>query len=138
MTNYSEYSHDGIHDRLTHCAAPPIFYSHLDRMISGSRRSGAPLTLVSISIPILSSLDEIISIAHVVNKLMRKEDLCGRTGYFQFVVVLSGNVANGEKLLERIQSSTNLEFTSQLVEWAPEETSLQLLYRMDLAGELAI
>lgn len=138
MTNYPEYSHDGIHDRLTHCAAPPIFYSHLDRMISGSRRSGAPLTLVSISIPILSSLDEIISIAHVVNKLMRKEDLCGRTGYFQFVVVLSGNVANGEKLLERIQSSTNLEFTSQLVEWAPEETSLQLLYRMDLAGELAI
>ena len=138
MTNYPEYSHDGIHDRLTHCAAPPIFYSHLDRMISGSRRSGALLTLVSISIPILSSLDEIISIAHVVNKLMRKEDLCGRTGYFQFVVVLSGNVANGEKLLERIQSSTNLEFTSQLVEWAPEETSLQLLYRMDLAGELAI
>jgi hypothetical protein len=47
-------------------------------------------------------------------------------------------VANGEKLLERIQSSTNLEFTSQLVEWAPEETSLQLLFRMDLAGELAI
>ena len=138
MTNYPEYSHDGIHDRLTHCAAPPIIYSHLDRMISGSRRSGAPLTLVSISIPILSSRDEVISIAHVVNKLMRKEDLCGRTGYFQFVVVLSGNVANGEKLLERIQSSTNLEFTSQLVEWAPEETSLQLLYRMDLAGELAI
>jgi len=138
MTNYPEYSHDGIHDRLTHCAAPPIFYSHLDRMISGSRRSGAPLTLISISIPILSSLDEIISIAHVVNKLMRKEDLCGRTGYFQFVIVLSGNMANGEKLLERIQSSTNLEFTSQIVEWAPEETSLQLLYRMDLAGELAI
>jgi GGDEF domain-containing protein len=138
MTNYPEYSHDGIHDRLTHCAAPPIFYSHLDRMISGSRRSGAPLTLVSISIPILSSLDEIISIAHVVNKLMRKEDLCGRTGYFQFVIVLTGNLANGEKLLERIQGSTNLEFTSQLVEWAPEETSLQLLYRMDLAGELAI
>ena len=138
MTNYPEYSHDGIHDRLTHCAAPPIFYSHLERMISGSRRSGAPLTLVSISIPILSSLDEIISIAHVVNKLMRKEDLCGRTGYFQFVIVLTGNLANGEKLLERIQGSTNLEFTSQLVEWAPEETSLQLLFRMDLAGELAI
>ena len=138
MTNYPEYSHDGIHDRLTHCAAPPIFYSHLDRMISGSRRSGAPLTLVSISIPILSSLDEIISIAHVVNKLMRKEDLCGRTGYFQFVIVLTGNLANGEKLLERIQGSTNLEFTSQLVEWAPEETSLQLLFRTDLAGELAI
>jgi hypothetical protein len=69
---------------------------------------------------------------------MRKEDLCGRTGYFQFVIVLTGNLANGEKLLERIQGSTNLEFTSQLVEWAPEETSLQLLFRTDLAGELAI
>ena len=130
------YSHDGIHDRLTNCAAPPLIYSHLNRMISGSGRTGAPLTLASISISILSSLEQILSIAHVINRLMRQEDLCGRTGNFQFVVVLSGSLANGEKLLARIRKATSIEFTSELVQWLPEETSLQLLYRLDLAEEL--
>ena len=136
MTIDPIYSHDGIHDRLTNCAAPPLIYSHLNRMISGSGRTGAPLTLASISIPILSSLEQILSIAHVINRLMRQEDLCGRTGNFQFVVVLSGSLANGEKLLARIRNATSIEFTSELVQWLPEETSLQLLYRLDLAEEL--
>ena len=136
MTNYPLYSHDGIHDQLTNCAAPPLIYSHLNRMISGSSRSGAPLTLASISISILSSLEEILSIAHVINRLMRQEDLCGRTGHFQFVIVLSGNLANGEKVIERIGNATDIEFTSELVQWVEEETSLQLLYRLDLASEL--
>jgi GGDEF domain-containing protein len=105
-------------------------------MISGSSRSGAPLTLASISISILSSLEEILSIAHVINRLMRQEDLCGRTGHFQFVIVLSGSLANGEKLIERIGGATNIEFTSELVQWVPDETLLQLLYRLDLAAEL--
>ena len=136
MTIDPIYSHDGIHDRLTNCAAPPLIYSHLNRMISGSGRTGAPLTLASISISILSSLEQILSIAHVINGLMRQEDLCGRTGNFQFVVVLSGSLTNGEKLLARIRNSTSIEFTSELVQWVPEETSLQLLYRLDLAEEL--
>ena len=136
MTIDPEYSHDGIHDRLTNCAAPPLVYSHLNRMISGSGRTGAPLTLASISISILSSLEQILSIAHVINRLMRQEDLCGRTGNFQFVVVLSGSLTNGEKLLARIRNATSIEFTSELVQWVPEETSLQLLYRLDLAEEL--
>jgi GGDEF domain-containing protein len=136
MTIDPIYSHDGIHDRLTNCAAPPLIYSHLNRMISGSGRTGAPLTLASISISILSSLEQILSIAHVTNRLMRQEDLCGRTGNFQFVVVLSGSLTNGEKLLARIRNATSIEFTSELVQWVPEETSLQLLYRLDLAEEL--
>lgn len=136
MTIHPEYSHDGIHDQLTNCAAPPLLYSHLDRMISGSTRSGASLTLASVSISVLSSLEQILSIAHIINRLMRQEDLCGRTGNFQFVVVLSGSLTNGEKLLARIRNDTNIEFTSELVQWVPEETSLQLLYRLDLTEEL--
>ena len=136
MTIDPIYSHDGIHDRLTNCAAPPLIYSHLNRMISGSGRTGAPLTLASISISIQSSLEQILSIAHVINRLMRQEDLCGRTGNFQFVVVLSGSQTNGEKLLARIRNASSIEFTSELVQWVPEETSLQLLYRLDLAEEL--
>lgn len=135
MAADAEYSHDGIHDRLTHCAAPPILYSHLERMISGSRRSGASLTLASISIPTTSSLEQILSIAHDITRLMRQEDLCGRMGEFQFVVVLSGSDTHGEKFLERIREGTRIAFTSELVQWAQEETSLQLLYRLDRAAE---
>jgi GGDEF domain-containing protein len=138
MTIYPKYSHDGISDPLTHCAAPPLLYSHLDRMISGSKRTGAPLTLALISISIRSSTEEILAMAHVINQMMRKEDLCGRTGHFQFVIVLSGSLSNGEKLLERIQNATNIEFRSELVQWVPEETSLQLLYRLDLAAEFKV
>ena len=138
MTIDPIYSHDGIYDRLTNCAAPPLVYSHLNRMISGSGRTGAPLTLASISISILSSLEQVLLMAQVINRLMRQEDLCGRTGNFQFVVVLSGSLTNGEKLLARIRNATSIEFTSELVQWVPEETSLQLLYRLDLAEELRI
>lgn len=136
MKIHPEYSHDGVNDRLTHCAAPPLFYSHLDRVISGSSRSGTSLTLASISIPQVSNLEQILSIAHVINRLMRHEDLCGRMGHYQFVIVLSGDLASGEKLVERVRSATQIKFTYELVQWVPEETLLQLLYRLDLAEEM--
>ncbi len=83
-------------------------------------------------------MEEVLGMAHVINQMMRKEDLCGRTGHFQFVIVLSGTLSNGEKLLERMQSATNIYFSSAQVQWVPDETSLQLLYRLDLAAELTI
>lgn len=138
MTGDPHFSHDGTNDQLTNCAAPPLLYSHLARMISGSKRSGAALTLVSISIPILSTLDQILSIAHVVNQKMRSEDLCGRMGHFQFVIVQSGNLGDGEKLLERIRGASTVELTTDLVQWVPTETSLELLYRLDRMVEQAI
>ena len=104
-------------------------------MLSGSRRSGAPLTLVLISVPILSDLEEILAMAHIINQVMRKEDLCGRTGQFEFVIVLSGSVSSGQKFLERVGTATNIVFTSEIVEWVRDETSLELLYRLDLAAE---
>jgi len=137
VTDYPGYSHDGLNDQLTHCAAPPLFYSHLERMISSSKRAGASLTLASISIPLLSTVDEILSISHVINQMMRREDLCGRTGHFQFVIILSGNVNDGGKVLERIGKSTNIEFKSELVQWVTNETSLEILYRLDRAVELS-
>jgi GGDEF domain-containing protein len=86
----------------------------------------------------MSTLDQILSMAHVVNQKMRSEDLCGRLGHFQFVIVLSGNRADGEKLLERIRGASALEITPGLVQWSPSETSLELFYRLDRAVELAI
>jgi hypothetical protein len=69
---------------------------------------------------------------------MRQEDLCGRMGEFHFVVVLSGSATHGEKFLERIREGASVIFTSELVQWASEETSLQLLYRLDRAAEITL
>ena len=59
-------------------------------------------------------------------------------GHFQFVIVLSGNYANGKKFLERIRGASTVELTTDLVQWDPNETSLELLYRLDRAAEQAI
>jgi GGDEF domain-containing protein len=83
-------------------------------------------------------VDDVLSIAHVINQMMRREDLCGRTGHFQFVIILSGNLNDGQKLLERIGNSTHIQFTSELVQWVTDETSLEILYRLDRAVELSI
>jgi hypothetical protein len=52
--------------------------------------------------------------------------------------VVSGSLSDGEKLVERIAKSSDFEFTSELIQWNPGETSLEILYRLDREGELTI
>ena len=130
-----QYLQDGMRDELTRCAAPPLFYSHLERVIAGSTRSHSEVTLVAISISDGSSIDEIVSMAHAITQSMRREDLCGRMGHFQFIVALAGDSAGAVKLVERIESAAKTLFSSAYVEWIQGEKPLQLLYRLDCAVE---
>lgn len=66
---------------------------------------------------------------------MRQEDLCGRTGSHEFVIAVSGNLSSGAKLIERVRTKTSLVFSSEMVQWQFGETSLQLLFRLDLEVE---
>lgn len=136
VTKDPRFSHDGLHDLLTNCAAPPLFYSHINRMITGSSRTGASFSLLSISIPLLSTTEEIAATAHVINQLMRKEDLCGRLGHYQFVIALAGDHLGAEKLLERVLLALPKELsplaTGEIVQWSLGESSLKLLHRLDL------
>lgn len=138
MTSNPNYSHDGLHDQLTHCAAPPLFYIHLARVIAGCTRTTAPLTLVSISLSHASSTEQIVSIAHSINLVMRQEDLCGRTGSYEFVIAVSGNLASGIKVIERVRAKTSIEFSSEIVQWVLGETPLQILFRLDLEAETSL
>ena len=139
MKSDPRFSHDGLHDQLTNCAAPPLFYSHIKRVITGSNRTGAPFSLLSISLHISSIADQIAATAHVINQLMRKEDLCGRLGQYQFVIALAGDYSGGEKLLERICAALpkeiSISVSAEIVEWRQAETSLELLHRLDLLSE---
>lgn len=131
----ANYSHDGLHDQLTHCAAPPLFYTHLARVIAGCTRTAAPLTLVSISIPIDSRSEQTVSMAHAINLVMRHEDLCGRIGSYEFVIALAGDLSSGMKLIERVRAQAGINFSSEIVQWVFGETPLQLLFRLDLEAE---
>ena len=132
-----QYSHDGLRDELTLCAAPPLFYSHLDRVLAGSVRAKSAISLVAISISTGASVDAIVSMAHVITQSMRREDLCGRMGHYQFVIVMAGDGAGAGKLIERIESATKSPFSSVYVEWIQGERPLELLYRLDCAVENA-
>lgn len=135
MVNDPRFSHDGLRDELTLCAAPPLFYSHLDRVIAGSARGNSALSLVAITISDSANIDAIVSMAHVINKSMRREDLCGRMGHYQFVIAMAGDIASAMKLVERIESAAKTPFSAAYVEWIQGEKPLQMLYRLDYAVE---
>jgi GGDEF domain-containing protein len=130
-----QYSHDGLRDELTLCAAPPLFYSHLDRVIAGSTRANSVISLVAISISNSANIDAIVSMAHVITQSMRREDLCGRMGHYQFVIAMAGDSASAVKLVERIEGAAKTPFSSAYVEWIQGEKPLQFLYRLDCAVE---
>ena len=70
---------------------------------------------------------------------MRKEDLCGRLGHYQFVIALSGDYLGAEKLLERVHLAIPKEIsmltTGEIVEWVQGESALELLHRLDILAE---
>jgi GGDEF domain-containing protein len=69
---------------------------------------------------------------------MRQEDLCGRTGSYEFVIAVSGNLASGIKVIERVRAKTSIEFSSEIVQWVLGETPLQILFRLDLEAETSL
>lgn len=126
------YSRDGLHDLLTHCAAPSAFYSHVNRVIAASARSGAPLTLVAISLPLASDSEKILDMAQILNQVMRKDELCGRMGILQFVLALTGSVDSAHLMIQRVKMASLQEFYSAHVQWCEGENSLELFYRLDI------
>lgn len=126
------YSYDGLHDQLTHCAAPPVFYSHVNRVIAASVRSGAPLTLVAISLPSNSDAEDVLQMAHILNQVMRKDELCGRMGNLQFVLALTATLDSAQLMIQRVKKASVEPFNSALVQWRTGESSLELFYRLDI------
>ena len=126
------YSHDGLRDQLTHCAAPPVFYSHVNRVIAASVRSGTPLTLVAISLPLNSHTEEVLRMAHILNQVMRKDEVCGRLGNLQFVLALTGTLNSAQLMIQRVKKASAQPFNSALVQWRTGESSLELFYRLDI------
>ena len=135
MTINPQYSHNGVRDDLTHCTAPPLFYAHVDRMITGSKRNRSPFSLVALTLPQNTTSEDLIALAHSISTSMRREDLCGRLGRFQFIIALAGDLHSGGELSKRVHDSFNSDFSVHVAQWRVSESSLDLFYLLDSLSE---
>lgn len=136
------FTHDGLHDSLTHLAAPPYFYENLRRDIATANRDKSPLSLIRF---VLQERSEnggnqskyeiaVINFAEILKSSIRSEDLCARLGLLEFTLILKSSVAIGISLAERILDGLELdgfECSYSILEVSPKESSLEILNRLD-------
>jgi GGDEF domain-containing protein len=135
------FSHDGLHDSLTHLAAPPYFYENLRRELASIEREKTRLSLIKFLITSNDSQrtdseyeSAILSFAEVLKASIRSEDLCARLGRLEFTLVLRGAVDVAESLAERVlkawaEDNFLCQFSTIAVKSG--ESSLEILNRLD-------
>lgn len=136
MSEEPVFSHNGIRDDLTHSVAPPLFYLHVDRMIAGCLRNGNPFSLIDFTLPSDSTSAQLLDLAHSISLSMRREDLCGRLGLYQFNVALGGDIRAGQELCRRVHECFPAEVMSHSAQWQKGESALDLFYRLDQLSEI--
>jgi GGDEF domain-containing protein len=111
-------------------------------MIAGSMRTSSAFSLIALTLPQESTSEDLIALAHSVAISMRREDLCGRLGKFQFIVALSGDMSAGGELTKRVRESFASEISDRatqliltVVQRKENESSLDLFYRLDTLTE---
>jgi hypothetical protein len=67
---------------------------------------------------------------------MRKEDLCGRLGRYQFNVALGGDIRAGQELCRRVRQSFISEVITNSTQWEKGESALDLFFRLDQLSEI--
>ena len=136
------FTHDGLHDSLTHLAAPPYFYENLRRDIASADREKSRLTLIKFVLQDLSGNDvsqskyeiAVITFAEILKTSIRSQDLCARLGLLEFTLILKSSAVIGISLAERILDGVDLdgfECSYSILEVSPKESSLEILNRLD-------
>jgi GGDEF domain-containing protein len=136
------FTHDGLHDALTHLAAPPYFYENLRRDIASADREKSRLTLIKFVLQDLSGNDvsqskyeiAVITFAEILKTSIRSQDLCARLGLLEFTLILKSSAVIGISLAERILDGVDLdgfECSYSILEVSPKESSLEILNRLD-------
>jgi GGDEF domain-containing protein len=136
------FTHDGLHDSLTHLAAPPYFYENLRRDIATADREKSRLTLIRFVLQETSEFGEnqskyeiaVINFAEILKSSIRSQDLCARLGLLEFTLILKSSVVIGKTLAERILDGIELdgfECNYSILEVSPKESSLEILNRLD-------
>ena len=105
-------------------------------MIAGSMRNDHSFSLIDFTLPSNGTSVQLLDLAHSISLSMRKEDLCGRLGRFQFNVALGGDIRAGQELCRRVRESYTSEVMTHSVQWQKGESALDLFHRLDQLSEI--
>lgn len=137
------FSHDGIHDSQTHLASPSYFYEQLRREIARAARSNQPVALIKIVFENPESAQvrahDILHFSFELIQLTRKQDLIGRLGINEVVIIVPEGESQLLLFTQRLLDATSLTVNKSLlikiatVRGDENEDALQLLNRLDQA-----
>lgn len=86
---------------------------------------------------------EVVNTAHLLSSQVRPDDIIGRMGHFEFLIVLSPEIAaespehSAAKIAERFMTQSEIETQFSLVTSRPQERLRDLLNRLDAAQPFA-
>jgi hypothetical protein len=112
--NFSNFSHDGIHDTFTNLASPNYFYEELNRLMARYERSKADFRIINISFVGVKNghESEILEMAALLRSLVRGEDLAARLGTYEFGLLMNGSEC--ESLAQRIEENWNTSVDNRI------------------------
>ena len=134
------FSHDGIHDTLTHLFSATYFYEELARQIALSERNSAEFSIIRYVLRVQNSSEqdfEAISFAHLLSSITRKNECVARMAENEYVILVPESELNAAVVLSRIvrahnsSESTMATLSSSIIEHQAKESSLELLNRLD-------
>jgi GGDEF domain-containing protein len=132
------FSHDGLHDSLTHLSAPPYFYESLRREISIATRSESVISLIRYVLESQLIYDEtLIAFADLITHSFRLEDYKARLGEREFVVLVQANEELSRQISHRLIARWALEGTPDIgigfsiATYLSGEGALELMNRLD-------
>ena len=141
-------------DYLTGLASRKYFHESFVKAISFARRTATPLTIIMADLDFFKQVNDtyghlmgdkvLVSVAKLIRRSMRSEDLAGRFGGEEFILVLVGTDQTGGKIFaERLRQKTEqmkvngmrskVTMSIGLTELLAEDTSDEAIRRADEA-----
>ncbi|CAB5240387.1 unannotated protein [freshwater metagenome] len=141
MKEESTFSHDGLHDTLTHFVAPPYFYEEIEREISRFSRSGTSFSVINIQLEIngVNEINTILKFTTLLRKVIRVEDLAARLGEHEFALIVRENKDGIQRIISRLRKQCSQEEFPGILnlriisaEYELQQSALDFLNSMDL------
>ena len=141
-------------DYLTGLASRKYFHESFVKAISYARRTATPLTIIMADLDFFKQVNNtyghlmgdkvLVSVAKLIRRSMRNEDLAGRFGGEEFILVLVGTDQNGGMIFaERLRHKTEhmkvigmrskVTMSLGVTELLPEDSSDEAIRRADEA-----
>lgn len=136
------FSHDGLHDSLTHLYAPSFIYDLLERRLKIAARNKSSIALIKVVTDQSLSESDIIECAERLSSQIRPDDAIGRMGYFEFLIVLSTTTPASSfhvalsTIAQRYRQSSEIQVAFSMIESQPHEPLREIFNRLDEAVPL--